>query len=243
MSTTTPYIVNSPVSGTTYYADLGHGLSAVTSDGISAWVEVWTGANATGSLVAVTTLECFVYDANASVQRATVGPSGPWNTAHTANWTVGAGQSGNSIKPGFVYTGSTPGSIKVYLQYTTSTLFIPTTPTFTPSSGGPGTSVAITGTRFTDASSVTIAGVAASSFTINTDSSITATVASGATVGPVVVTNAQGSGTSATNFNCTIAYAYRSSVWTVGLSQVFRSSVWTPGLSEVYRSTIWTPSS
>ncbi len=59
---------------------------------------------------------------------------------------------------------------------------------FTPSTGLSGTIITITGAGFTGASAVRIGGVAVSSFTINSDTEITATVAAGSVSGSVSVT-------------------------------------------------------
>ena len=58
---------------------------------------------------------------------------------------------------------------------------------FTPQSGTPGTSVTITGCGFTGTTTVAFHGVAAS-FTVNSDTQITATVPNGATTGLITVT-------------------------------------------------------
>ncbi|MBI5384588.1 MAG: IPT/TIG domain-containing protein [Verrucomicrobia bacterium] len=70
---------------------------------------------------------------------------------------------------------------------------------FTPSSGGVGTSVAITGANLAGATSVTFNNVSAA-FTANSGTQITATVPAAATTGPIRVTTPAGNATSASNF-------------------------------------------
>ena len=70
---------------------------------------------------------------------------------------------------------------------------------FTPSNGGAGTVITITGTNFTGATAVTIGGTAAASFTVGSSTSLTATVGSGAT-GAITVTTPGGTATSSTSF-------------------------------------------
>jgi hypothetical protein len=74
---------------------------------------------------------------------------------------------------------------------------------FLPVTGVVGTSVTITGTGFSDSSvatGVTFNGTAATSFSVDSDTQITATVPVGATTGPVAVTDGEGTGTSAIDF-------------------------------------------
>lgn len=83
---------------------------------------------------------------------------------------------------------------------TTSTYKVtPTVSGFSPSSGPVGTSVTISGTGLTQATKVTFNKVAAT-FTVNSDSKITATVPAGATTGKIVVTTKGGSATSSKVF-------------------------------------------
>ena len=70
---------------------------------------------------------------------------------------------------------------------------------FTPTSGAVGSSVAITGANFTGASAVKFNGTTAT-FTVTSATKITATVPAGATTGPISVTTAGGTATSATAF-------------------------------------------
>jgi uncharacterized repeat protein (TIGR03803 family) len=72
--------------------------------------------------------------------------------------------------------------------------------TFTPSSGPVGTVVTITGVSLTQTTKVTFGGVKATSFTVNSDTQVSATVPSGAKTGKLVITTPGGTASSATNF-------------------------------------------
>nr|WP_249355532.1 IPT/TIG domain-containing protein [Chloracidobacterium sp. D] len=105
-----------------------------------------------------------------------------------------------------VPAGATTGPITVTNPAgtaTSSTNFVvilpPTITSFSPTSGPVGTSVTITGTNFTGTTDVRFNGVAAT-FTVNSNTQITATVPAGATTGPITVTNPAGTATSGTNF-------------------------------------------
>src|SRR5882672_814329 len=75
----------------------------------------------------------------------------------------------------------------------------PTIASFAPASGPVGTSVTINGTNFTEATAVGFNGTSAS-FTVSSATTIQATVPSGATTGPLSVTTAGGTATSASSF-------------------------------------------
>ena len=75
----------------------------------------------------------------------------------------------------------------------------PTIGSFSPSSGVVGTSVAISGTGFSDTSAVSFGGVNAS-FTVDSSTQITATVPSDAVTGKIRVGTPYGTATSGTNF-------------------------------------------
>src|SRR5207302_8986471 len=81
--------------------------------------------------------------------------------------------------------------------------FISLTPpaitSFTPASGPVGTTVAVSGTNFAGATPVTFNGVSAT-FTVNSATSIQATVPAGATTGPITVTTPGRTATSASSF-------------------------------------------
>jgi len=76
---------------------------------------------------------------------------------------------------------------------------IPAVTSFTPTSGAAGASVSIAGRNFTGATAVKFNGVNAS-FSIGSDTTVSATVPTSATTGPISVTAAGGSGASATSF-------------------------------------------
>ena len=71
---------------------------------------------------------------------------------------------------------------------------------FSPTGGTTGTSVTIAGSNFTDATAVTFGGSAAQSFSVDSDTQITAAVAAGTTTGKVAVTTPEGTGTSGGTF-------------------------------------------
>lgn len=122
-----------------------------------------------------------------------------------ASFTVNSNTQITAIVP----AGATTGPISVTKPgnntATSSTNFtvtpspVPTLASFNPTSGTVGASVTIIGTGFTGASAVTFNGTAAT-FTVNSDTRITATVPSGATTGPIAVTTPGGTATSATAF-------------------------------------------
>jgi len=76
---------------------------------------------------------------------------------------------------------------------------VPTISSFSPSAGAVGSSVVITGMSLIQASAVTIGGVKAT-FTVNSDTQVTAIVPTGAVTGKIKITTKGGSAASATNF-------------------------------------------
>jgi hypothetical protein len=88
---------------------------------------------------------------------------------------------------------------------TSSTTFnvTPTITSFTPTSGKVGTSVVISGTGLTQTTKITFGGVAATTFTVNSDTQVTASVPSGAITGKVVITTTGGAANSSGTFTVT----------------------------------------
>jgi uncharacterized repeat protein (TIGR03803 family) len=76
----------------------------------------------------------------------------------------------------------------------------PTIKSFSPTSGAVGTSVVITGTSLQEASAVKFGGKAATVFTVNSDTQVTATVPTGAVTGKITITTPGGTATSSSNF-------------------------------------------
>jgi len=96
-----------------------------------------------------------------------------------------------------VWQDNVTGNYEVfYKKYTP----VPTITSFSPTSGGQGTTVVITGIYFTGTTAVSFGGIPAASFTINSDTQITTVVADGAN-GNITVTTPDGTATSAGVFN------------------------------------------
>ena len=100
---------------------------------------------------------------------------------------------------GFV-TVTTPGGT---LTSSTKFLVTPQFTSFNPPSGPAGTPVTITGIGLTQTSKVTFGGVKATTFQVNSDTQVTATVPTGALTGKIVVTTPGGTASSATSFTVT----------------------------------------
>jgi hypothetical protein len=82
---------------------------------------------------------------------------------------------------------------------------LPTVTMLSPATGPAGTSVMITGTSLSGTTAVRFNGTAASSFVVNSATSLTAIVPTGATTGPVTVTTPCGTATSPTSFVVRVA--------------------------------------
>jgi len=124
-----------------------------------------------------------------------------FGSANAASYTV---VSDNTITA--VVAGGTTGTIRVITPGGTvfsssSFTFIPPTPpptitSFTPDIGVSGTTITIRGTNFTGATSVSIGGMPAASFTVVSPTEITATVGAGAS-GNIIVSTPSGTASSA----------------------------------------------
>jgi hypothetical protein len=203
------YTVNSPTSitATAPPGSLGAVDVTVTTDG---------GASATSAA------DQFTYVAPPPPSVTGVSPSsGPNGSFVTVTGTnlmgatvvdFGQGHPATSYTVGSasaIYATSPPGSGTVDItvtttggtsstsaadQFTYTTPLPPTVTAVSPNAGFSGYSVIVTGTGFTSTSAVYFAGVAAS-FTVNSDTSITATAPTGAGVADVTVSTAGGTST------------------------------------------------
>ncbi len=96
-------------------------------------------------------------------------------------------------------TGDNPDGAQSHFDMYTAQVSVPNPPTirsFSPSKGASGTTVTIKGSAMTGATAVQFHGLDAFSFTVTSDSQISAIVPVGATTGPISVTNPGGTGTS-----------------------------------------------
>ena len=100
-----------------------------------------------------------------------------------------------------VVSVTTPGGTATSVSTMVFTFFpTPTISGFTPSNGGVGTTVSISGTDFSSTTGVSFNGTPAS-FTVIDNSTITAIVALGTTSGPIMVNTMGGTATSTTSFS------------------------------------------
>jgi uncharacterized repeat protein (TIGR03803 family) len=107
-----------------------------------------------------------------------------------------------------VPSGATKGKVTVVTPtgtLTSNKVFrvVPIILSFGPTSGKVGASVVITGSGLTQASKVTFGGVKATTFIVNSDSQVTATVPTGAKTGKIAITTPGGTATSSGTFTVT----------------------------------------
>jgi len=97
---------------------------------------------------------------------------------------------------GFVSVATPGGTLKSNQRFRVT----PQIASFTPPTGIVGTSVTITGASLTQTRKVTFGGVAATSFTVDSDTQVAAVVPSGAETGKIVINTPGGKARSATSF-------------------------------------------
>jgi len=118
-------------------------------------------------------------------------------TVSTDGYLTATVPSGAATSPITVTTATatlkTPRNFRVLPQITS----------FTPSSGPVGTNVQISGNTLIHANKVTFGGVAATAFTVNSDTQVTATVPTGAKTGKIIIFTSAGSATSPATFTMT----------------------------------------
>jgi endo-1,4-beta-xylanase len=159
-------------------------------------------------------------------------PQGGGTTTYTYSWTGPNGFAATTRN----LTGLAPGTYTVVVTApsstcsTTSTIVLDAVPTISlvaPASGPEGASVVLTGTNLATASAVSFNGTAATSFTVNSATQITATVPVGALTGPITVTTLGSQATSATAFAVTRPLT----TWTGAVSNDwFVAGNWTAGV-------------
>jgi uncharacterized repeat protein (TIGR03803 family) len=118
-----------------------------------------------------------------------------------ATYTVVSDSYLTATVPGGATTGSvtvaTPGGT---LTSNKTFRVTPSIRSFSPTSGAVGTPVVITGVSLTQTSKVTFGGVVATSFTVDSDTQVTATVPTAAKTGKIGITTAGGTAISAGTF-------------------------------------------
>jgi len=102
----------------------------------------------------------------------------------------------NGATTGFVTVTTSGGALKSNKIFRVT----PQITSFTPTSGLVGASVTITGVSLKQTTKVTFGGVKAASFTVDSDTRVTATVPSDAVTGSIAITTAGGTATSSGTF-------------------------------------------
>lgn len=121
-------------------------------------------------------------------------------TGSSATWTFqwkapAAGTGDVTFYGAFAITDKSTKKSTLVIKEAVATALAPTLVAFSPTSAIVGATLTLNGTDFTDATSVSIGGTNATSFTVVSDSVITVVVPNGAISGDVIVTNAVGSST------------------------------------------------
>lgn len=115
---------------------------------------------------------------------------------------VGGGGFGNFNFGSLYVYGSALNSTQVLDNYNAlkSRYSAPTITSFTPSTGGSGTTVTLTGTNMFGTTDVAFNGIAAASFTVLSDTQTTAVVPNGSATGKITLTSGGNTATSATDY-------------------------------------------
>jgi glucose/arabinose dehydrogenase len=140
------------------------------------------------------------YSTNNGANWSTIAVSTPNDGSY--NWTVPSTPSSQSLVRVSDATDGSPVDVSDGLFAIVSTP-APEITSFNPQSGAPGAQITITGANFTGATAVKFNGTAASSFAIDSDTQIEATVPAVATTGKISVSTSAGTGFSATDFTVT----------------------------------------
>jgi uncharacterized repeat protein (TIGR03803 family) len=184
---------NGTLYGTTFSGNGGTANGTVFSEslGLGPFVEALTNAGKVGAKVIV------------------LGSSLTGSTAVAFNGTAATFKvvSGTEITAN-VPAGATTGMIKVttpsgVLSSNATYRVTPQILSFRPTSGPIGTVVTITGVSLTQTTKVTFGGVKASTFTVNSDTQVTATVPTGAMTGHIAITTLGGTAVSSGVFTVT----------------------------------------
>ncbi len=131
-----------------------------------------------------------------------------FNGFNAASFTVDSATQITATVPNNATSGTisvtTPGGTATSAGSFTVTAPAPTITNIAPASGPVGTNVTVTGTNLLGATAVQINGMAAPNFSVDSATQITVVVPAGATSGPIAVTTAGGTATSASSFTVTI---------------------------------------
>ncbi|MCC2544888.1 IPT/TIG domain-containing protein [Hymenobacter sp. BT175] len=178
-STAGSYTATASLNGETSAASNAVTLTVCPAPTITSFTPT---SGATGTVVSVTGTN-LEYASVASVN-GTAGTITGTTTATSLTFTVAAGSTTGPVRV------TTLGGTAVGGTFTVDPVTITS---FTPTSGGSGTVVTLTGTNLLGANGVRINGVAVASYTVNSDTQITFTVAANNTTGAVSVTMPGGS--------------------------------------------------
>lgn len=191
--------------------------TAVTGSAVDIYANHPTAPTTAGDLLGTLSYDSITADGGLSCVAFTGSVAVPGAGSYWAKWRdLPAGQSvwvrmGNPGTPSpwtiatgtwYLNGGSKTGFSTTYFakfRITGTAITAPTISALSPARGttGGGTTVTITGTGFTGATGVTVAGVAATSFTVDSDTQITAITPAGASAGDVDVAVTTGGGTTA----------------------------------------------